>query len=98
MKDKRNKKGQSTGSSKGINTGDLILCNNELVVQRLSSEVSGKAQKYSRHGPREFVPFEEDELSISAIKEACEKHFKSSTSQGLSVIYWLEIRAHPVRQ
>ena len=39
-----------------------------LVVQRLSAEVSGKAQKYSRVGAREFVSFEDfDEISISNI-------------------------------
>ena len=47
-----------------------------LVVQRLSAEVSGKAQKYSRVGAREFVSFEDfDEISISNIKRACMKHF-----------------------
>ena len=33
----------------------------ELTVQRPSSEVSGKAQKFSRIGAREFVPFAEYE-------------------------------------
>ena len=36
----------------------------KLIIQRLSSEVSGKARKYSQIGPREFVPFEYDELYI----------------------------------
>ena len=40
----------------------------ELTVQCLSSDVSGKAQKYARIGPREFVPFTEDELTIEIIK------------------------------
>jgi hypothetical protein len=31
----------------------------EIVVQRQSSDVSGKAQKYSRVEPREFVQFGE---------------------------------------
>lgn len=44
-------------------------------MQRLSAEVSGKAQKYSRLGPREFVPYEYDELTIDKIKTACSKHF-----------------------
>ena len=34
-----------------------ILKKEETVVQRLSAEVAGKAQKYSRIGPREFVPY-----------------------------------------
>ena len=32
----------------------------EIVVQRLSAHVSGKAQKYTRIGPREFVSFDAD--------------------------------------
>ena len=40
----------------------------ELTVQCLSSDVSGKAQKYARIGPREFVQFTEDELTIEIIK------------------------------
>ena len=48
-----------------------------MTVQRLSAEVSGKAQKYTRIiGPREFVPFEEDEeMTIGNIKSACERYF-----------------------
>ena len=34
----------------------------EIVVQRMSGEVSGKQQKYSRIGAQEYVPFEQDEL------------------------------------
>jgi len=29
----------------------------EIIVQRMSSEVSGKQQNYTRIRPREFVPF-----------------------------------------
>ena len=48
----------------------------ELTVQRLSSHVTGKAQKYTRIGPREFVPFEDDkDFSLENIKLACEEHF-----------------------
>ena len=48
----------------------------ELTVQRLSAEVAGKAQKYTRIGPREFVPFDEsEEMTIGNIKSACERHF-----------------------
>jgi ferredoxin-NADP reductase len=36
----------------------------EIVIQRLSSSVSGKAQKYTRIGPREFVDFADRELTI----------------------------------
>ena len=85
MKDKRCKKlkGKALPTGKGLNSEDLILQKGEIVVQRLSAEVAGKAQKYNRHGPREFVSFAEEELSISAIKNACEKHFRALMSQGL---------------
>lgn len=32
----------------------------EIVVQRMSSDVSGKQQKYCRIGAREYVPFERE--------------------------------------
>lgn len=69
MKEKRLKKGakEAACSKKEFET---------IVVQRLSAEVSGKAQKYSRVGAREFVSFEEfGELTIQNIKDACVKHF-----------------------
>ena len=48
----------------------------ELTVQCLSAEVSGKAQKYTRIRPHEFVPFEEaEEMTIGNIKSACERYF-----------------------
>ena len=48
----------------------------ELTVQRLSAEVAGKAQKYTRIGPREFFPFDEsEEMTIGNIKSACKRHF-----------------------
>ena len=48
-------------------------------VQRLSAQVSGKAQKYSRMGPRKFVPFPEDmDFDIENIKNACVKYFSPS--------------------
>ena len=51
----------------------------ELTVQRLSAEVSGKAQKYTRIGPREFVPCDEsEEMTIGNIKSACERYFKTN--------------------
>ena len=42
----------------------------ELIIQRLSSVVSGKVQKHRRVDPREFVGFEYDELSIENSKGA----------------------------
>ena len=52
-----------------------ILQKEEIVIQRLSPEVSGKAQKYSRIGAREFVPFEHEEVTLHHIKNACKRHF-----------------------
>jgi hypothetical protein len=51
----------------------------QLTVQRLSSDVSGKAQKFSRIGPREFVQYPYGDLTMSNIKKACEDHFLTST-------------------
>lgn len=47
----------------------------EITVQRMSSDVSGKQQKYSRIGPREYVLFDCEDLTIDNIKAACQKHF-----------------------
>ncbi len=76
MKEKRLKKGtkEAASSKKEFKT---------IVVQRLSAEVTGKAQKYSRVGAREFVSFEEfGELTIQITKDACMKHF-SITDGGM---------------
>ena len=43
----------------------------------MSSDVSGKAQKFSRIGPREFVLYPYGDLTIKGIKTACEAHFLS---------------------
>jgi hypothetical protein len=49
----------------------------DIIVQRMSSNVSGKAQKYNRIGPREFVPFEkyDGKLTLRNIMDACKTHF-----------------------
>ena len=54
-----------------------ILKKGEIVVQRLSSEVHGKAQKYARVGPREFVSFPYEDITFKNRKDACRKHFDS---------------------
>ena len=80
MKAKRRKSGDAKKNEKGN-----ILERQELVVQRLRAEVSGKAQKYTRVRPREFVQYDEEELSFEGIKAACEKHFLPSLERkGLS--------------
>ena len=70
MKEKR------TGKKGGCVSHD-ILAREEVVIQRLSAEVSGKAQKYSRIGPRESVPYDYEEVTLANIKSACKKHFAS---------------------
>ena len=51
MKAKRRQTGDGVGKK---NEEGNVLERQELVVQRLSSEVSWKAQKYTRVGPRDF--------------------------------------------
>ena len=59
MKEKRTGKNRGPAKVKC----NQILQNEEIVIQMLSSEVSGKAQKYTRVGPREFVPYGYDDIS-----------------------------------
>lgn len=51
----------------------------ELVVQRLSSEPDNK-QTYRPVKPREFVPFECEELTLANLKKACGRHFNFPAS------------------
>lgn len=60
---------------KGKKTGEESTVAEEIVVQRMSADVSGKQQKYTRIGPQEYVPFEHEEITIANIKDACKKHF-----------------------
>lgn len=57
--------------------GKDILIKQRLTVQQVSEHVSGVAQKYSRIGPRQFVPYENDDLTIESVKEACMHHYQS---------------------
>ena len=53
---------------------------NDILVQRMSSAPSGRLKKYEPLHTRDFVPFAEyDELSISNIKEACERYYNAPT-------------------
>ena len=60
----------------GKKAGEESAVSEEIIVQRKSSDVSGKQQKYTRNGPQEYVPFEHEELSIANIKDACMKYFR----------------------
>ena len=44
--------------------GSSILENKEITVQPLATGATGKAKKYERTGPQEFVPFVFDEVTI----------------------------------
>ena len=64
---KRMRKGEEKGAT-GPKGG--------LTVQRLSANVEGKCQKYSRIGPLTLVPCEK-ELTLENIKAACKVHFNT---------------------
>ena len=49
----------------------------------MSADVSGKQQKYSRIGAREYVPFEYEEVTFDNIVLACEKHFEKKLDKGM---------------
>ena len=51
--------------------------NGGITVQRLSADVEGKCQKYSRIGPLTLVPLDK-EPTLDNIKDACKAHFGSS--------------------
>ena len=72
---KRMGKTQMRPKNANSNKISIILAREELVVQRLTSEMSGKTPKYTAIGPREFVPYLADDLTIGCIKEACVAHF-----------------------
>ena len=81
VNEKRMKKKASKEKGQAIPDSDTI------VIQRLSAEVSGKAQKYARVGAREFVPFHEyGEFSVQNIKSACMKHFDVSQAMCCDVL------------
>ena len=82
MKEKKMLRKQQPNQKK-IDIGTNIVNNQELIVQPLEGEPSGKAKKYERTGPQEFVPFEFEEVSIDNIKEACMRHFASRLLPGM---------------
>ena len=57
MKEKRNKTRHTTRKTQKKSSAGRVLQREKLTVQRLSAEVTGKVQKFSRIGPREFVSF-----------------------------------------
>lgn len=88
MKDKR------IGKKKATEKDEKWL-GKEVTVQRISTEVSGKAQKYARVGPREFVKIvacnnddeEDDEEEIDLIKYVVSSSSVPSHSPKKAKIY-----------
>ena len=78
MKAKRRQTGDGVGKK---NEEDNVLERQELVVQRLSSEVAGKAQKYTRVGPREFVKKPLQNLKSTLWRAAIHKILLTTHSQ-----------------
>ena len=77
MQQKRLKQGKIT---RGVSETKV----QELIVQQLTSKVSGKAQKFNRIGPREFVAFPQEHLTIPFIKDACLEHFRERIGEGMT--------------
>ena len=77
IKAKRDVNNKRKNASNGTQGKKIRLQSDELTVQRLSSSVEGKAQKYSRIGPREFIPYKNSDITIDGIKQACLIHFQS---------------------
>ena len=50
----------------------------EIIVQRMSSDVSGKAPKYNRIGPENLS----SEVILDNISDACQKHFCKRIEKG----------------
>ena len=64
-----------TGKKKD-DAGPSGLCGS-ITVQRMSADVEGKCQKYSRIGALTLAPIEE-EVTFPNIKAACKEHFKTN--------------------
>ena len=60
------------------------LCGS-ITVQRLSANVEGKCQTYSRIGALTLVPLEE-EVTLPNIKAACKAHFKTNLERDVLLV------------
>ena len=69
-------------------TTNQILKGKEMVVQRLASHATGKAVKFERLGPLDYVPYPFEEVTVEGIKKSCFDHFKDRPDQGLGAIPW----------
>ena len=64
------------GKQKVNNASSSITNKKEITVQLLANEATGKAQKFERRGPQQFVAFPFENVTISNIVDACNMHFK----------------------
>ena len=81
---KNNSKSGGKVSNSGGQCDVSILERKELTVQPLATEATGKAKKYERTGPQEFINFPYEEVTIPNIIKACSKHFEKRL-KGMSV-------------
>ncbi|KAK3742172.1 hypothetical protein QZH41_002627 [Actinostola sp. cb2023] len=80
IKEKRTKKTTSKEKTQRKFQGNF------LTIQRLSPDVSGRAQKFARDGPREFVPIDSSQdVTLENIKRACEDYFESRIGPNLTM-------------
>ena len=73
---KNNSKSGGKVSNSGGQCDVSILERKELTIQPLATEATGKAKKYERTGPQEFINFPYEEVTIPNIIKACSKHFE----------------------
>ena len=77
---------------KGKKTGEESTVTEEIVVQRMSADISGKQQKYTRIGAQEYVPFEHEEMRTSKTPARSASGLRSKNI--LTVMYRLESAGH----
>ena len=67
--------GKGSGEELAVNGEGLVLKKKEIVVQLLSSEPKKTTMKYIKEGPRVFVPYKYEEITIANMKGACKIYF-----------------------
>ena len=73
IKEKKQLKRKDSKTPVGYN----IVADNEMIVQRLACQPTGKSMKYERIGAQEFVPYPYDDFTLDLIKKACyEPYYK----------------------
>ena len=65
----------------------MIEAKDEIIGQRMTSEVTGKQQKCARIGPREFVLFEFDKIAFDNIADACQRYFAAPKNHDIALVH-----------